>query len=77
MAGYVNDAGEVAGQLFPAGQGAAFAEEMGLPYLGTVPFDPRLSLETDGGRPFILEHADSAAGRVIVKIAETLKERNA
>jgi len=72
MAGYVNATGEVAGELFPAGRGAAFAEEIGVPHLGSIPFDPRLAHETDNGRPFILEHAESAAGRAILKIAETL-----
>ncbi|MBI3763843.1 MAG: P-loop NTPase, partial [Chloroflexi bacterium] len=54
------------------GRGKTFAADMGVPYLGSVPFDPRLSRETDAGRPFVLEHADSAAGRAIATIASAL-----
>ena len=72
MAGYVGEDGEVVGQLFPNGRGAAFAADLGVAYLGSVPFDPRLARETDAGRPFVLEHADSAAGRAILNIAATL-----
>ncbi len=52
--------------------GAAFAREIGVPYLGDVPFDPRLALETDAGRPYVLEHAESAAGRAVLAIASAL-----
>jgi len=69
MAGYVSESGDVIGELFPNGRGAAFADQVGVPHLGQVPFDPRLARETDAGRPFVLEHADSAAGRAILAIA--------
>ena len=69
MAGYVSETGDVVGELFPNGRGAAFADQVGVPHLGQVPFDPHLARETDAGRPFVLEHADSAAGRAILAIA--------
>jgi len=76
MAGYVGESGEITGELFPDGSGAAFAADLGLPYLGSVPFDPRLARETDAGRPFVLEHAETKAGQAILRIAEMLLERN-
>ncbi len=77
MAGYVGENGEVVGELFPDERGAAFADELGVPYLGSVPFDSRLARETDAGRPFVLEHAESVAGRAILVIAAALlQERN-
>ena len=69
MAGYVSESGDVVGELFPNGRGVAFADQVGVPHLGQVPFDPRLARETDAGRPFVLEHADSAAGQAILAIA--------
>jgi ATP-binding protein involved in chromosome partitioning len=72
MAGYVGEAGETVGELFPDGRGAALAGEFGIPYLGNVPFDPRLARETDSGRPFVIEHAESAAGKAILAVAEIL-----
>jgi ATP-binding protein involved in chromosome partitioning len=59
--------------LFPAGQGEVFAAEVDIPYLGQIPFDPRLARTTDAGRPFILEHANTTAGRAITALAEQLE----
>jgi ATP-binding protein involved in chromosome partitioning len=70
MAGLVE--GEVERQLFPNGGGETFALEVGVPYLGRVPFDPNLARVTDAGRPFVLEHAESRAGRAILTIAAAL-----
>lgn len=67
------DAAEHRRELFPAGQGEAFAAEVGIPYLGQVPFDPRLARTTDAGRPFVLEHGDTTAGRAITALAEQLE----
>lgn len=72
MSGYVGDTGEVTAELFPNGRGAAFATEIGVPYLGSVPFDPQFARATDAGRPFVLEHAGTAVGRAILSIATCL-----
>ena len=72
MAGLTD--GEVTRELFPDGRGAAFAAEVELPYLGRVPFDPELARTTDAGRPFVLEHSDTPAGRAILSLAETLEK---
>jgi len=72
MAGYVGEGGEVIGPLFPNGHSAGLAADLGVPYWGSVPFDPRLARSTDAGRPWVLEHADSAAGRAIFAMASTL-----
>jgi ATP-binding protein involved in chromosome partitioning len=71
MAGLV-EAGEER-ELFPDGNGEAFAAEVGVPYLGKVPFDSGLARATDAGRPFVLEYADSAAGRAILVVAAALE----
>lgn len=72
MAGLTD--GEVTRELFPDGQGPAFAAEVGMPYLGQVPFAPDLARTTDAGRPFVLEHSDTPAGRAILSLAETLEK---
>lgn len=72
MAGLTD--GEVTRELFPDGQGPAFAAEVGMPYLGQVPFTPDLARTTDAGRPFVLEHSDTPAGRAILSLAETLEK---
>ncbi len=72
MAGYIGENGREVGELFPEGGGQEFAALMDIPYLGRVPFDSRLARETDGGRPFVLEHAESIAGQAILAIVEEL-----
>jgi ATP-binding protein involved in chromosome partitioning len=64
MAGPADEDGEA---------GKAFAADVGVPYLGSVPFDSRLAQTTDAGRPFILENAETAAGKAILTIAAALE----
>lgn len=72
MAGYVClRCGEV-GALFEGPGGETTATQLGLPFLGRVPFDPRLAAAADRGRPFVLEHADTPAGRALSAVAERL-----
>ncbi len=68
----LGEAGEQMGRLFADSLGAAFASEMRVPYLGSIPFDPRLAQTTDSGRPFVLEHSDTLAGQAILAIAAAL-----
>ena len=41
-------------QIFKKGGGERAAREMGVPFLGSVPFDPRVVEDADEGVPFIL-----------------------
>ncbi|MCI0398766.1 MAG: Mrp/NBP35 family ATP-binding protein [Chloroflexi bacterium] len=77
MAGLVtpsNSSAETAVQELSPNGGRAFAAEMGIPYWGQVPFEPRLAWSTDAGRPFILEDNQSPAGRAILALAQQLEE---
>ena len=74
MAGLTDEAGDITGELFPGGEGETFAAQMGIPYLGKIPFDSHLSRTTDGGRPFILEHAQRPAGQAILSLARKIEE---
>lgn len=72
MAGYVCPHCGRLGTLFegPAGESAAAA--CGLPFLGRVPFDPRLAAAADRGHPFVLEHPDSPAAAALRQVARRL-----
>lgn len=74
MAGLTDEAGDITGELFPGGEGETFAAQMGIPYLGKIPFDGLLSRTTDSGRPFILEHAQRPAGQAILSLARKIEE---
>lgn len=74
MAGYVCPHCGSLGDLFhSAVDGTKIARETGVPHLGTIPFDPRISVSTDWGVPFIQEYKDSPAGKAFVELAEKVK----
>ena len=73
MAGYVCGKCGALGELFQGSGGEALAAESGIPFLGRIPFDPRLAAAGDRGVPFIVEHPDSLAGRALAEIAKRVR----
>jgi ATP-binding protein involved in chromosome partitioning len=65
--------------IFKAGGGQKMAEDMSVPFLGSIPIDPEICRDSDNGMPFIIEHADSAATKafteIVKKIEHFLKQR--
>src|SRR5262249_60709684 len=53
MAGYVCPTCGTVGPLFEGPDAAAMAAQHGLPFLGRVPFDPRLAAAADPRRPLL------------------------
>jgi ATP-binding protein involved in chromosome partitioning len=73
MAGYVcPNCGEI-GPLFGL-ESDKFAQAMNVPFLGSVPFDYRVTRSSDCGIPFVLEYPDTVAGRAITQIAEKISD---
>jgi ATP-binding protein involved in chromosome partitioning len=72
MAGYVCPGCGTVGPLFEGPGGEATAAQHGIPFLGRVPFDPRLAAAADRGRPFVLDHGDTPAGRALAEVAAVL-----
>ena len=61
--------------VFKKGGGEAAAKELGLPFLGRIPLDPRIVVGGDAGKPFVLEHPDSPAAKAFARIVEEIKTR--
>jgi len=59
--------------IFQSGGGRRIAEELKVPFLGSVPLDPRISEDSDNGKPFILEHSDSPAAKAFMDIVEKVE----
>jgi len=59
--------------IFKVGGGEAAAKELGLPFLGRIPLDPRIVIGGDVGKPFVLEHTDSEAAKAFRVIVKNLK----
>ena len=59
--------------VFKVGGGEAAAKELGLPFLGRIPLDPRIVVGGDAGKPFVLEHPDSPAAKAFLGIVSALR----
>jgi ATP-binding protein involved in chromosome partitioning len=59
--------------VFQYGGGRRIAKDANIPFLGSIPLDPKISETSDRGVPFILDQADSAATKAFVEIAEKIK----
>ncbi len=70
MAAYLCPRCGAEGELFHPGDSERTAESLEIPFLGRVPFDPRISVSSDRGIPFVVQHANSPAGRVFLQLAE-------
>ncbi|MEM3022779.1 MAG: P-loop NTPase, partial [Candidatus Bathyarchaeia archaeon] len=54
--------------------GERIADELGVPLLGRIPLDPRISEASDGGIPFAIEHRDTPAGKAFMGIVDRIEE---
>lgn len=60
--------------LFGTGGGKRAAEEMGVPYLGSIPMDPEMRKAGDEGRPFIsLDAGEGGEGATHARIREMME----
>lgn len=57
---------------FPRGAAYKVAEELQIPHLGDVPFDPRVAVCGDEGRPYLVAHPEAEAAVHMSKLAEKL-----
>lgn len=72
MSGFVcPGCGEVT-QVFRSGGGQRIAESMEVPFLGSIPIDPKIVEAGDGGQPFVQHFADTATAVAMRKIIEPL-----
>ncbi len=73
MASYVCGACGAVGPLFQGPAGEGVAAELGILFLGRVPFDPRIAVAGDRGIPFVMEHPESPAARALLEIAKRVE----
>lgn len=59
--------------LFPGPDAAELARDAGIPFLGSVPFDPALAAACDRGEPFVAVAPDSAAAQALLEIATAIR----
>jgi len=72
MSGFVcPKCGEVT-NILRSGGGRTMAEDMGVPFLGSIPMDPSVAEAGDSGQAFVLHHAKSATAEIMRSVVEPL-----
>jgi ATP-binding protein involved in chromosome partitioning len=61
--------------LFGQGGGKKMASEAGVPFLGEVPIDPRVTECGDQGEPIVHRHKDSPVAQAFLKLADHVAEQ--
>jgi ATP-binding protein involved in chromosome partitioning len=58
--------------IFRSGGGKAIADDLSVPYLGSIPIDPDICNDSDNGLPFIVENKNSPATKAFMEIVEKI-----
>jgi ATP-binding protein involved in chromosome partitioning len=74
MSGYVCPSCGEKIDIFRSGGGKKMSEETNVPFLGSIPIDPKIGVDSDEGAPFVIEHADSPAAKVFVEIVKKVED---
>ena len=61
--------------IFGTGGGARMAARLGVPFLGSVPIDPRVRNGGDSGRPIVADDPDGPAGATLRQVARDVAAR--
>ncbi len=56
--------------VFKKGGGKKLAEELVLPFLGSIPLDPEVAIRSDSGEPLVLSRPDSIPAKKFIELAE-------
>lgn len=59
--------------LFPGSDAAAMARELGVSFLGRVPFDPRLAAAADQGVPYVRQEPGTPCATALVSVAGAVR----
>lgn len=61
--------------IFGKGGGRKMAESAGVPFLGEIPIDPRVTECGDAGEPIVQRHPDSLAAKAFLELAKTVTDK--
>ena len=73
LSGYVCPSCGEEVDIFQKGAGEQMAKEAGVPFLGKIPIDPKVSASSDKGVPFVLRYPDSPASKAFFEIVEKVE----
>jgi ATP-binding protein involved in chromosome partitioning len=61
-------------EIFQSGGGKKMAQEMGVAFLGSIPIDPKVGVDSDKGTPFVVSNEQSAASKTFMEIVKNVDE---
>jgi ATP-binding protein involved in chromosome partitioning len=61
--------------VFGEGGGQKLAKESGVPFIGSIPLDPRVRVGGDSGQPVVVSHPDSPVAKALISIAEDISAK--
>jgi ATP-binding protein involved in chromosome partitioning len=60
-------------EIFRSGGGKKMAKEAGVPFLGSIPIDPKIGVDSDKGSPFVIAQKDSVAAKAFMDIVKKVE----
>ena len=73
MSGFVCPKCGTETDIFKVGGGKKIAEDLSVPFLGSIPIDPEICRDSDNGVPFITEHVNSSATKAFTEIVKKIE----
>jgi len=73
MSGFVCPKCGAETNIFKVGGGQKIAEDLAVPFLGSIPIDPEICRDSDNGMPFIIEHMNSPATKAFMEIVKRIE----
>jgi ATP-binding protein involved in chromosome partitioning len=64
----------MSGDVFGSGGGRELADDLQVPFLGSVPLDPSLRASGDSGEPLVTSDPDAPAAQAITAVADAIVE---
>ena len=61
-------------EIFKLGGGKKIAEDMKVPFLGSIPIDPKICEDSDRGMPFVVAHMNSPATKAFMGIVKKIED---
>ncbi|MEM2110343.1 MAG: Mrp/NBP35 family ATP-binding protein [Candidatus Bathyarchaeia archaeon] len=60
--------------IFKTGGGRKIAEDLSVPFLGSIPIDHEICTDSDNGKPFIIERSNSPAAKAFTEIVKKIDQ---
>jgi Mrp family chromosome partitioning ATPase len=74
MSGFVCPHCSKKSDIFKSGGGKKAAEKYKVPFLGSIPLDPKIVEGADAGKPFVTQEKDSPAAKAFLKAVAKIEE---